>query len=66
MYPDKTGGVTLACPRAQESASYLGSRQGIMRALEYLPHVAARVPVHFVYGAVNDYLCVLSRASSQL
>ncbi|KAG6867691.1 hypothetical protein C0993_012326 [Termitomyces sp. T159_Od127] len=54
-YPDKTEGVTLKCSRKQETACY---RDGIgpLRAYNFLGSVARRMPVHLIYGAINDYL----------
>ncbi|KAG5340402.1 hypothetical protein C0989_001725 [Termitomyces sp. Mn162] len=55
-YSDKTG-VTLKCSRQQETACY---RDGIgpIRAYNVLGSVARRVPIHLIYGAINDYLYV--------
>ncbi|GJE98701.1 alpha/beta hydrolase [Phanerochaete sordida] len=53
-YPDKTG-VTLKCTREQETACYR-SDVGRVRAYHYLHELCVRVPVHIIYGAINDYL----------
>ncbi|KAF8056928.1 Alpha/beta hydrolase fold-1 [Lyophyllum atratum] len=54
-YPDKTEGVTLKCSRKQESACYRDP-QGMERAYRLLGPVAKRVPVHMIFGAINDYI----------
>ncbi|GBE85089.1 alpha/beta-hydrolase [Sparassis crispa] len=53
-YPDKSG-VTLKYSKAQEVASYK-DEQGKRRAYNYLPTLCAKIPVHFIYGAVDDFL----------
>ncbi|KAI0768240.1 Alpha/beta hydrolase fold-1 [Trametes elegans] len=52
-YPDKTEGVTLTCTKAQEAACF---RDGLSRtkAYRYLPHLAAAIPVHFVWAGIPD------------
>ncbi|KAH9941520.1 Alpha/beta hydrolase fold-1 [Amylocystis lapponica] len=54
-YPDKTEGVTLKCTKAQEYACY-AEIMGRARAFNLLPHLCETVHVHFIYGAVDDYL----------
>ncbi|KAJ8522116.1 hypothetical protein ONZ45_g1270 [Pleurotus djamor] len=53
-YPDKQG-VTLACPRHLETVSY---RDAITRtrAYHFLSTIVGRLPVHILYGAVDDYV----------
>ncbi|GLB40015.1 putative alpha/beta hydrolase family protein [Lyophyllum shimeji] len=54
-YPDKTDGVTLKCTRKQETACYRDPH-GMERGYHLLGPIARRVPVHMIYGAINDYL----------
>ncbi|KIP03129.1 hypothetical protein PHLGIDRAFT_111245 [Phlebiopsis gigantea 11061_1 CR5-6] len=54
-YPDKTDGVTLKCPKLQEAACYK-SDIGRVRAYNYLHTLCVALPVHIIYGAINDYL----------
>ncbi|GLB40016.1 putative alpha/beta hydrolase family protein [Lyophyllum shimeji] len=54
-YPDKAEGVTLKCTRKQETACYR-DLQGAERAYHLLGPTAKRVPVHMIYGAINDYV----------
>ncbi|KAI5891252.1 uncharacterized protein SCHCODRAFT_02628545 [Schizophyllum commune H4-8] len=54
-YPDKTEGVTLACAKRQEAATY-EDPLGVARAYGFLKHGVKRVPTHIIYGAVDDYL----------
>ncbi|KAJ7671263.1 Alpha/beta hydrolase fold-1 [Mycena polygramma] len=53
-YPDKKG-VTFKCTRRQETATY---RDGLGVAVGYrlTAFAVQRVPTHFIYGAVDDYL----------
>ncbi|KAG6810634.1 hypothetical protein H0H92_011039 [Tricholoma furcatifolium] len=57
-YPDKEG-VTLKCTRVQETACYRDA-MGPSRAYNLLRPMTRRVPVHLIYGAINDYLYVFS------
>ncbi|TRM66988.1 Alpha/beta hydrolase fold-1 [Schizophyllum amplum] len=54
-YPDKTEGVTLACPKRQEAASY-EDPLGVARCYGFLKHGVKRVPTHIIYGAIDDYI----------
>ncbi|KAI0795586.1 Alpha/beta hydrolase fold-1 [Abortiporus biennis] len=54
IYPDATG-VTLKCPRTQEVACYR-DQIGRTRAYSYLPYLTSDIPVHFIFGAINDAL----------
>ncbi|KAF7792206.1 hypothetical protein EIP86_003239 [Pleurotus ostreatoroseus] len=54
IYPDKTG-VTLKCPKEYEAACYRDV-VGRVRAYRYLPALCSKLPVHFIYGAIDDYL----------
>ncbi|RDB28270.1 Abhydrolase domain-containing protein mpaH [Hypsizygus marmoreus] len=54
-YPDKTDGVTLKCSRIQETACYRDPL-GPSRPYIMLKHVAKRLPVHMIYGAIDDYI----------
>ncbi|KAF5384362.1 hypothetical protein D9615_003153 [Tricholomella constricta] len=54
-YPDKTEGVTLKCSRIQETACYRDP-VGATRAYRLLGPMARRLPLHLIYGAINDYL----------
>ncbi|KAI0689538.1 Alpha/beta hydrolase family-domain-containing protein [Cytidiella melzeri] len=53
-YLDKQG-VTLKCTKEQELACY---RETVAkaRAYTYLSHMCARLPVHFIFGAINDFV----------
>ncbi|KAF8463982.1 Alpha/beta hydrolase fold-1 [Gautieria morchelliformis] len=53
-YPDKEG-VTLKCTKVQEAACY---RDGVSsrRIYDFLPMLCARVPVHVIWGAIDDAL----------
>ncbi|KAG5644840.1 hypothetical protein DXG03_007567 [Asterophora parasitica] len=53
-YPDKLEGITLKCSRKQETACYRDSL-GASRTYGLLGPVAKQVPLHLIYGAVNDY-----------
>ncbi|KAF8346356.1 Alpha/beta hydrolase fold-1 [Amanita rubescens] len=52
-YPDLTEGVTLTCTRAQETACYRDAL-GSSRAYILLRHIVRKVPIHIIYGALND------------
>ncbi|KAG6817019.1 hypothetical protein H0H87_000641 [Tephrocybe sp. NHM501043] len=54
IYPDKEG-VTLKCSRVQETACYRDP-MGPSRTYNVLGFIARRLPVHLIYGAINDYL----------
>jgi len=54
IYPDKTG-VTLKCAKTQEAACY-NDKNGRVVAYNFLSHACKALPMHFIYGAVNDYL----------
>ncbi|KAI0797268.1 Alpha/beta hydrolase fold-1 [Irpex lacteus] len=51
-YPDKQG-VTLKCTKPQELACCRDTI-GKARTWAYLPHICSRLPVHFIFGAIND------------
>ncbi|KAJ8522117.1 hypothetical protein ONZ45_g1271 [Pleurotus djamor] len=53
-YPDKLG-VTLACPRHLETVSYRDTISRT-RAYHFLSTIVRRLPVHILYGAVDDYV----------
>ncbi|OBZ66908.1 hypothetical protein A0H81_13258 [Grifola frondosa] len=53
-YPDKTG-VTLACHKTQEAACFR-DQLGRVRSYNLLPVLCDTIPVHFIYGAIDDYL----------
>lgn len=56
-YPDKKDGVTLKCTRAMEVACYVQhTNTGRVRGYNYLPYLCSTYPVHFLYGAVDDYI----------
>ncbi|EKM56754.1 uncharacterized protein PHACADRAFT_141668 [Phanerochaete carnosa HHB-10118-sp] len=57
VYPDKADGVTLKCPRKQEVACYL-SDIGRARAYNYLHHLCVTLPVHIIFGTINDLFSV--------
>ncbi|OCH87169.1 alpha/beta-hydrolase [Obba rivulosa] len=54
-YPDRTDGVTLKCSRKLEAACYRNVL-GRVRSYNNLPHLCSNLPVHFIYGAISDYL----------
>ncbi|KAJ3554135.1 hypothetical protein NM688_g3260 [Phlebia brevispora] len=54
IYPDKTG-VTLKCPKEYEAACYR-DRLTRVRAYRYLATLCLKLPVHIIYGAIDDYL----------
>ncbi|KAI0089547.1 Alpha/beta hydrolase fold-1 [Irpex rosettiformis] len=51
-YPDKQG-VTLKCTKAQELACYRDT-VGKARVWTYMDHLCSTIPVHFIFGAIND------------
>lgn len=54
-YPDHETGVTLKCPKAQEAACFR-DLIGQVRALEFLKTLCTFVPVHLIYGEIDDHL----------
>ncbi|KAJ6459745.1 alpha/beta-hydrolase [Mycena vitilis] len=56
-YPTSTEGVTLACTRVQETAGYMYERDGV-DATARLADLCARIPVHCIFGAENDFVKV--------
>jgi len=54
-YPDRMDGVTLKCSRIQETACYRDPL-GHSRAYLTLRSAVHRVPIHMIYGAIDDYL----------
>ncbi|TDL20709.1 alpha/beta-hydrolase [Rickenella mellea] len=54
-YPDKKEGVTLKCSKIQEAACYRDP-QGPVRAYNYLHTACSIIPVHVIYGAIDDYM----------
>ncbi|KIJ33541.1 hypothetical protein M422DRAFT_35456 [Sphaerobolus stellatus SS14] len=57
FYPDKTEGVTLACAKVQEAATYRDSITS-RRAYEFLPALYSRLPVHIIWGEQSDLLAL--------
>ncbi|KAI0943283.1 hypothetical protein AcW1_002487 [Taiwanofungus camphoratus] len=56
-YPDKKEGVTLKCPRVHEASCYRDHTNiGRVRAYNYLVSLCAAVPVHIMYGEIDDYI----------
>ncbi|KAH7912511.1 Alpha/beta hydrolase fold-1 [Hygrophoropsis aurantiaca] len=53
-YPNSLDGVTLKCAKQQESATF-GDYKSRVLAYNLLPHLAKCIPIHFVYGAIDDY-----------
>ncbi|KAH7925336.1 alpha/beta-hydrolase [Leucogyrophana mollusca] len=53
-YPEQTGGVTLKCTRQQEAATFSDYTSRVI-AYNLLQYLAKRTPIHFVYGAIDDY-----------
>ncbi|KAJ6605076.1 Alpha/beta hydrolase fold-1 [Mycena sp. CBHHK59/15] len=53
-YPDKEG-VTLKCTRRQETATY-SDPLGSSLAYRMTGEIAKRIPIHVVYGAIDDYI----------
>ncbi|KAG6846658.1 hypothetical protein H0H93_012593, partial [Arthromyces matolae] len=53
--PQKIEGVTLKCTRLQEAASYRDT-MAAHHAYNSLGAIARRLPVHLIYGALNDVL----------
>ncbi|KAI0353720.1 alpha/beta-hydrolase [Trametes cingulata] len=54
LYPDKREGVTLAAARAQEAGGY-SHHEDAFAAMERLREVCPAIPVHCVFGEVNDF-----------
>ncbi|KII91511.1 hypothetical protein PLICRDRAFT_38279 [Plicaturopsis crispa FD-325 SS-3] len=56
-YPDKTpaDGVTLKCSKFQEAATYRDSA-GRIHAFRLLHFLVRALPVHVIYGAIDDYV----------
>ncbi|KAH7907247.1 Alpha/beta hydrolase fold-1 [Hygrophoropsis aurantiaca] len=57
-YPNRLDGVTLKCTKQQESAT-LGDHKSRVLAYNLLPHLAKRIPIHFVYGGIDEHTQVL-------
>ncbi|KAH7903440.1 hypothetical protein BJ138DRAFT_1168140 [Hygrophoropsis aurantiaca] len=53
-YPNSLDGVTLKCVKQQESATFSDYKSRVL-AYNLLPHLAKCIPIHFVYGAIDDY-----------
>ncbi|KAG6837462.1 hypothetical protein H0H93_009005 [Arthromyces matolae] len=53
-YPDKFDGVTLKCTRRQETANCSDSL-GTYRSYNAFKVVTRHLPVHLIYGAINDF-----------
>ncbi|KAF8581812.1 hypothetical protein K439DRAFT_1352898 [Ramaria rubella] len=53
-YPGKEG-VTLKCTKVQEVACYRDSMSS-RRAFEFLPALCSRLPVHVIWGEIDDAL----------
>ncbi|TFK49390.1 alpha/beta-hydrolase [Heliocybe sulcata] len=64
LYPDKQG-VTLKCVKTQELACYRDAQSSAL-AYTYLKHVCTELPVHFINGAVPDYLPLELKADTVL
>ncbi|KAI0640649.1 alpha/beta-hydrolase [Trametes meyenii] len=60
-YPDTQQGVTLAASRVQESWGYSHHEDGFA-ALDRLSEICSTIPVHCVFGAVNDFIPVETQA----
>ncbi|KAG7441388.1 uncharacterized protein BT62DRAFT_486103 [Guyanagaster necrorhizus] len=58
FYPDKTDGVTLSATWVDENAAYSKDGGTSFTALRNLNTLYSVVPVHLVYGAKNDLMCV--------
>ncbi|KAF9037381.1 alpha/beta-hydrolase [Hymenopellis radicata] len=54
-YPERTDGITLKCPRVQETASY-SDELGYSSAYRLLGPLTQRLPIHLIYGATDDYI----------
>ncbi|KIY69948.1 alpha/beta-hydrolase [Cylindrobasidium torrendii FP15055 ss-10] len=54
-YPDKTEGVTLKTPRRQEVACF-SDPNAAPRSYNIIGQMAQRLPIHMVYGGVDDYI----------
>ncbi|CAL1697815.1 unnamed protein product [Somion occarium] len=52
-YPKLTEGVTLKCSKVMEIACYKDAL-GRTRAFQRLHLLCSQIPVHFVYGVIND------------
>ncbi|THH29498.1 hypothetical protein EUX98_g4691 [Antrodiella citrinella] len=61
-YPDRQEGVTLACPREQEAATYTLYEGGV-RSLELLSVYCPVVPVHCIIGGRPDLISDETRAA---
>jgi hypothetical protein len=48
-------GVTLKCAKAQESAIFKDRICGML-AFDFLEILCSNVPVHIVWGAIDDYM----------
>lgn len=69
-YPERTDGITLKCPRVQETVSICPSPRrstqplqasysdelGYSLAYRLLGPFTQRLPIHLIYGATDDYL----------
>ena len=48
-------GVTLKCAKTQESATFK-DRTSQMLAFDFLDTLCSGVPVHVIWGAIDDYM----------
>jgi len=55
-YADQKTGVTLKCHRMQEAASYRSKSRIV--AYNYLHSACKLLPIHVIYGAIDDHMCV--------
>ncbi|KAI0666058.1 alpha/beta-hydrolase [Trametes maxima] len=60
-YPNVHEGVTLAASRVQESWGYSHHEDGFA-ALDRLSEICSAIPVHCVFGAVNDFISMETQA----
>ncbi|KAI0363879.1 alpha/beta-hydrolase [Pilatotrama ljubarskyi] len=54
LYPDKKEGVTLAAARDQEAGGY-SHHEDAFAAMERLKELCPAIPVHCVFGEINDF-----------
>jgi len=52
-YPNRTQGVTLACTKVQEAATY-NEKNGLIVSQRFLPTFCKDVPTHVVFGEIAD------------
>lgn len=58
FYPDKTDGVTLNATWADENSAYTKDGATQITSLWHLNILCGALPVHLIYGAKNDLMCV--------